>query len=72
VTRWRAGRVKVPMLTVVRDHSRALVFGHLSSLATFVLFYLMTTFLLGWGTTALGYTGSSSCSCSWSASCSSR
>jgi metabolite-proton symporter len=52
----RRAPVKVPMLTVVRDHSRALVFGTMSSLATFVLFYLMTTFLLGWGTTALGYT----------------
>ena len=26
-----------------------------SSLATFVLFYLMTVFALSWGTTALGY-----------------
>ena len=27
----------------------------LASLATFVLFYLMTVFALSWGTTALGY-----------------
>ena len=27
----------------------------MSSLATFVLFYLMTVFALSWGTTALGY-----------------
>ena len=52
----RRAPVKVPMLTVVRDHSRTLVFGTMSSIATFVLFYLMTTFMLGWGTTALGYT----------------
>ena len=30
--------------------------GILMSLATFVLFYLMTVFTLTWGTTALGYT----------------
>ena len=29
--------------------------GHAVSLATFVLFYLMTVFALSWGTTALGY-----------------
>ncbi len=32
--------------------------GILSSLATFVLFYLMTVFALSWGTTALGYSRS--------------
>ena len=52
----RSERVKVPMVAVFRDHS-----GHAgrsaswSSLATFVLFYLMTVFALSWGTTALGY-----------------
>ena len=43
------------MLTVFREHPRMLVIGTLSSLATFVLFYLMTVFALSWGTTALGY-----------------
>jgi metabolite-proton symporter len=52
----REARVKVPMLVVFRDHPRTLVLGILSSLATFVLFYLMTVFALSWGTTALGYT----------------
>jgi metabolite-proton symporter len=52
----RAARVKVPMLVVFRDHPRTLGLGILSSLATFVLFYLMTVFALSWGTTALGYT----------------
>jgi MFS family permease len=33
-----------------------LVAGTLTSLATFVLFYLMTVFTLSWGTTALHYT----------------
>ena len=43
------------MLAVFRDYTRALVAGILVSLATFVLFYLMTVFALSWGTTALGY-----------------
>ena len=51
----RRERVKVPMLTVLRDHAGTLVTGVLVSLATFVLFYLMTVFSLSWGTTALGY-----------------
>jgi len=51
----RREQVKVPMLTVFRDHTRALIVGTMVSLATFVLFYLMTVFALSWGTTALGY-----------------
>jgi len=47
--------VKVPMLAVFQDHRRTLIVGVLASLATFVLFYLMTVFALSWGTTALGY-----------------
>ena len=47
--------VPLPMLTVVREHGRALVAGTLTSLATFVLFYLMTVFTLSWGTTHLGF-----------------
>jgi MFS family permease len=43
------------MVVVFRKHPRALLVGTLSSLATFVLFYLMTVFALSWGTTALGY-----------------
>ena len=49
-------RVKVPMLVVLRDHSRTLVVGTMVSLATFVIFYLMTVFTLSWGTSALGFT----------------
>jgi metabolite-proton symporter len=49
-------RVKVPMLAVFRDHPGTLVFGVLASLATFVIFYLMTVFALSWGTSELGYT----------------
>ena len=44
-----------PMFTVFRDYPKTLVVGIMSSLATFVLFYLMTVFALSWGTTALGY-----------------
>jgi metabolite-proton symporter len=51
----RRERVKVPMLVVFRDHAGTLVTGIMASLATFVLFYLMTVFALSWGTTALGY-----------------
>ena len=51
----RRERVRVPMLVVVRDHPRTLVAGTVSSLVTFVLFYLMTVFALSWGTTTLGY-----------------
>jgi MFS family permease len=52
----RRERVKLPMLVVVREYPRQLVLGVLISLATFVLFYLMTVFALSWGTSALGYT----------------
>ncbi len=52
----RRERVKVPMFTVFREHPRMLLVGTLVSLATFVLFYLMTVFALAWGTSALGYT----------------
>jgi metabolite-proton symporter len=51
----RQERVKVPMMVVFRKHGRTLVMGIMASLATFVLFYLMTVFALSWGTTALGY-----------------
>ncbi len=49
-------RVEVPMWEVIRHHPGPLVFGTMASIATFVLFYLMTVFALTWGTTALGYT----------------
>ena len=49
-------RVKVPVVTVWREHRRVLVLGTLIALATFVLFYLMTVFALSWGTSALKFT----------------
>jgi metabolite-proton symporter len=51
----RRERVKLPMIEVFRSHPRQLVLGVMISLATFVLFYLMTVFALSWGTSALGY-----------------
>jgi metabolite-proton symporter len=52
----RRERVKVPMVEVFRNHPGTLVIGIMGSLATFVLFYLMTVFALSWGTGPLGYT----------------
>jgi len=48
-------RVRLPMLRVVTHHTPVLVLGMFASLATFVLFYLMTVFALSWATSALGY-----------------
>lgn len=48
-------RVRMPMLTVLREHPKTLLLGTFIAVATFVLFYLMTVFTLSWGTTALGY-----------------
>src|ERR1051325_8932665 len=46
----REQRVRLPMFVVLRDYAGTLVKGILASLATFVLFYLMTVFALSWGT----------------------
>jgi len=54
-SRSRGEQLKVPIVAVLRKHTRALIAGVLVSLATFVLFYLMTVFALSWGTTALGF-----------------
>jgi metabolite-proton symporter len=51
----RGEPVGVPMLIVLRRHTRGLLAGILVCLATFVLFYLMTVFALSWATTALHY-----------------
>jgi metabolite-proton symporter len=48
-------RVKVPAVDVFRKHTMVLVLGTIGSIATFVLFYLMTVFAMAWGTTALHY-----------------
>jgi metabolite-proton symporter len=46
---------RMPLVVVLRRYPRTLLLGTLVSLATFVLFYLMTVFALSWGTTALGF-----------------
>jgi metabolite-proton symporter len=51
----RNERVKVPVLTVLREHLRPLVLGTLIAVATFVMFYLMSVFALNWGTSALHF-----------------
>jgi len=48
-------QVKLPMLSLFRQHAKSLIAGITVCLATFVLFYLMTIFALSWGTTMLGY-----------------
>ena len=48
-------RVRLPMREVIAGHGFALVAGTLAAFATFVLFYLMTVFTLGYGTSVLGY-----------------
>src|SRR6185436_14772424 len=42
----REARVKMPMMAVLRDYPGTLVMGIMASLATFVIFYLMTVFTL--------------------------
>lgn len=51
----RQERQRLPVLAVATAHPRALLAGVFASLATFVLFYLMTVFALSWGTLELGY-----------------
>lgn len=45
----------VPLAEVVREHPRALIGGTFAVVACFALFYLSTAFILGYGTTTLGY-----------------
>jgi len=51
----KAERVEVPVATLFKQHKLNLFLGTIAAVATFVLFYLMTVFSLGWGTRALGY-----------------
>ncbi|MFC6842092.1 MFS transporter [Xanthomonas theicola] len=51
----RDERVRLPMWTVLSRHAGAMLLGTLGAFATFVLFYLMTVFALGYGTATLGY-----------------
>jgi metabolite-proton symporter len=48
-------RVRVPFLVVFAKYPRELVLGTLGAATTFVVFYLMTVFALGWATSTLGF-----------------
>jgi metabolite-proton symporter len=48
-------RVRVPAMVVFAKYHRALLLGTLGATTTFVVFYLMTVFALGWATGALGF-----------------
>ena len=48
-------RVKLPIVTVMRDHTSTLILATLMATTTFVTFYLMTVFTLSWGTSQLGF-----------------
>jgi metabolite-proton symporter len=48
-------RVRVPFLVVIARHPLRLLLGTLGSTCTFVVFYLMTVFALGWATHSLGF-----------------
>jgi len=51
----RNERLRVPFRAVFSRHLGPLALGTLGALATFVLFYIMTVFALGYGTGPLGY-----------------
>lgn len=46
--------VKIPLLTVLGQHRRALLLGMIAATAVFVIFYLMTVFCVSWATSHLG------------------
>jgi metabolite-proton symporter len=48
-------RVKVPVLTVFRDHPGTLILGTMISVIAYTLFYMHSVFSLSWGTSELGY-----------------
>ena len=52
----RQERVRVPIVMVLREHTRTLVLATLAAIVTYVIFYLMTVFTLSWGTDELGFT----------------
>jgi metabolite-proton symporter len=48
-------RVRVPFFVVFTKYPRELLLGTLGAATTFLVFYLMTVFTLGWATSALGF-----------------
>ena len=51
----RAEPEKVPLATVVTQHTRATLLGTFAMVACYAVFYLSTVFALGYGTSTLGY-----------------
>jgi MFS family permease len=51
-------QVKVPIAEIFSRYSRVLMVGTFMAVNTFILFYLMTVFTLGWGTTVFHYSRS--------------
>lgn len=51
-------QVKVPLAEIFTRHARVLMVGTFMAINTFILFYLMTVFTLGWGTSVLHYSRS--------------
>lgn len=47
--------VKVPFVTVIKSYKNQLIFGTLAAITTFLVFYLMTVFILNWNTKSLGF-----------------
>ena len=50
----RHERVRAPVVTLFARHKAALALAALGATTTFVLFYLMTVFALGWATAGMG------------------
>lgn len=48
-------RVRVPVVDVFLKHTKAITWGTMAAITTFLLFYLMTVFTLSWGTSVLHY-----------------
>jgi metabolite-proton symporter len=51
----RQQRVRLPMREVFARHPRTLLAGTFGSIATFLVFYLVSVFAMSWGTSRLGY-----------------
>ena len=48
-------RVALPLVTVLREHLGTVALATAGAITVFVIFYLMTVFMLSWGTTELGF-----------------
>jgi metabolite-proton symporter len=48
-------RVKVPVVAVFANHTKAILLGTAATITTFQVFYIVTVFALSWGTSALHY-----------------